>query len=46
MEKGSTVNGLLGGLFGVLVALLAIFIGATSVRLSGESHEPPGVHGQ
>jgi hypothetical protein len=45
MEKGSAVNGILGALFGILMALLAIFIGAKSVRLTGGDHEPPVVHG-
>lgn len=44
MAKGSYTMGLLGGLVGVLVALLAIFIGASSVRLTGGGHEAPAAH--
>jgi hypothetical protein len=45
MAKGSATQGLLGILTGILVALLAIFIGAGSVRLSGGGHEASGAHG-
>ena len=44
MAKGSAVNGILGLLAGVLLALLAIFIGASSVRLTGGGHETPEAH--
>ena len=44
MANGSTTQGLLGLLAGILVALLAIFIGAGSVRLTGGGHEASGAH--
>jgi hypothetical protein len=46
MAKGSALNGILGILAGVLLALLAIFIGASSVRLTGGGHEAPAAHHQ
>ncbi len=46
MAKGSAAYGILGALAGVLLALLAIFIGSTSARLSGgaESHTAHADH--
>jgi len=46
MAKGSGVNGLLGMLCGVLLALLAIFIGYSTVGAHGGGHEEPAAHGQ
>ena len=45
MAKGSATNGILGALAGVLLALLAIFIGSTSARLLGGAPEPHAAHG-
>ena len=45
MAKGSYVAGLGGMIGGILVALLAITIGASSVLLfGGEHHTPNAVH--
>jgi len=43
MAKGSAAPALLGGLCGVLLALLAIFIGSMSTHIGGES-EPTAAH--
>ena len=45
MAKGSNVPGLLGVVMGVLIALLAIFIGSSSVRWTGGGHEATAGHG-
>jgi len=44
MAKGSAANGLLGMLGGVLLALLAIFIGYSSVGAHGGAHEGTAAH--
>jgi hypothetical protein len=44
MEKGSYGGGILGGIGGVLLALLAIFIGSSISRALGGHHESPGAH--
>ncbi|MFQ5666433.1 MAG: hypothetical protein ACE5I7_08370 [Candidatus Binatia bacterium] len=41
MEKGSHVHGILGALGGVLIALLAIVIGAGTVLLFGTGEHGP-----
>ncbi len=46
MAKGSYSMGLVGILAGVLVALQAIFIGSSSVRLTGGEHEAPAGHSE
>ena len=45
MAKGSAAYGILGALAGVLLALLAIFIGSTSARLSSGAAESQAAHG-
>jgi len=45
MAKGSASSALLGGLCGVLLALLAIFIGSTTARLGGGEETPHATHG-
>lgn len=44
MEKGSYTVGFLGMLAGVLLALLAIFIGSSSVNWFGGEHDTAAVH--
>ncbi len=46
MAKGSAAYGILGALAGVLLALLAIFIGSTSARLSSGTAEPHAAQGE
>jgi len=46
MSNGSYAAGLAGALCGVLLALLAIFIGASSVRMGGGEHEASATHGE
>lgn len=41
MENGSYGAGILGALGGVLLALLAIFVGSTISRAVGGHHEAP-----
>ncbi len=45
MEKGSYTSGLIGALCGVLIALLAISMGAASVLMFGGGDEGHAVHG-
>lgn len=44
MAKGSAAYGILGALGGILLALLAILIGAASTRMSGNGQEAPSAH--
>jgi len=46
MNKGSYAAGLAGGLCGVLLALLAIFVGAGSVLMAGGEHASTATHGE
>jgi hypothetical protein len=44
MENGSYAGGILGAVGGVLLALLAIFIGSNIARAVGGHHEPAAAH--
>ena len=44
MEKGSYGGGILGAVGGVLLALLAIFIGSSISRAVGGHHEASAAH--
>jgi len=44
METGSYGGGILGALGGVLLALLAIFVGSSIARTVGTHHEAPAAH--
>ena len=45
MEQGSSGGGIVGALGGVLLALLAVFIGSSIARSLGTHHEAPAAHG-
>jgi hypothetical protein len=44
MDKGSYAGGLLGAAGGILLALLAIFIGSSIARAVGGHHEASAAH--
>lgn len=44
MENGSYGGGILGAVGGILLALLAIFVGSSISRAVGAHHEAPGAH--
>ena len=44
MENGSYAGGILGAVGGILLALLAIFIGSNIARAVGGHHEPSAAH--
>ena len=44
METDSYGSGILGALGGVLLALLAIFVGSSIARAVGAHHEAPAAH--
>ncbi len=45
MGQGSYGGGIVGGIGGVLLALLAIFIGSSVARSMGAHHDAPAAHG-
>ena len=46
MANGSAMNGILGALAGIALALLAIFAGATAGGLFGPAHTPNAAHAE
>ena len=44
MQNGSYGGGILGALGGVLLALLAAFVGSSIARAVGTHHEAPAAH--
>ena len=44
MANGSAMNGILGALAGIALALLAIFVGATAGGIFGPAHTPNAAH--